>query len=149
MKIQKLVGSLTVFILLFFTSSCGEVQKTPGLKEVTNSVKDNCKEDRFFLIENVIRVLIMNPGEFTYLYMTPETGSQILFFTINSRKGYYFFLDAEDKSWVRYWGNPSDAIPQTCDYQEVHLKSLDVIGGGGWKKTNEETITKGFISVLE
>ena len=146
MKIQKLIVALTLLVMTSLVTSC-DLEVAPGAKELTNDSNQGGVE-KVIIIENVVRIFMHQPNQYTYFYSTTNTNDYVSMFTVTSDfTPNKIFTDAEKgKSWVKYWGCNGSS---TCMYQELHVHSLSEITGAGWVISSGKTTTKGSTSVVE
>jgi len=148
-KIQKfytVLCSLIVCLVVSLTCSC-DLEVAPGAKEMVTDSGTNGASEKVVIINNVTKIFMHQKDEYTYWYLKPETANVIWMYTLKSNK-VTVILDAEkNKSWVKYWGLTGSGY--SCAYQEMHLDSVDIVGGAGWVRQDGDDTIKGFTSVVK
>jgi len=119
MKIQTLFFTL-LFICLAVACQPSESPKQNSL--VTNTVK------------NVQRVLMHEPGDYTFFYTNPKAQNELLPLRIPSVIKVNFFQDvpAEENSWLTFTSYGECLNICHAGLLELHLHSAQEINGAGW-----------------
>jgi len=132
-----------LFCVATFTISC-DPPKAVGATEFTND-SQNGGTEKVYQINGVVKIFMHEPGKFTYWYVAPGYTNYLLSFTLSS-DNIIIVLDSEKGSWVKYWGESAN---QNCVYQEIHLQTLDVVGGAGWVRQSGDDTIKGSTTVVK
>jgi len=100
-------------------------------------------------IDNVIRVFMHRPQEFTFFSVTNSSSKRIIInhFDIGDGNKTEIFMDVPDDKpmWARYGeeikGKPSKSL-------EIHIHAVGDINGAGWIIKNDDTTITGTTDVV-
>jgi len=100
-------------------------------------------------VKNIERVLMHEPGEYTFFYTNPQDPKELLSFRVESIRKLKIFQDvsSEEKSWLTIVSRGG------CEYScygveslEIHLHFAEEINGAGW---NHGKFGRGQTTVIE